>query len=129
MIRNIKIGDIIYLLMSPTNKVKEYYYTKCKVTRICIDKVYSLDSIEIDTTSFSSLDNITFGLTNVDNTHKYYCNKHISKLYFDDELDSLNQDIVNLNKILKYKEKQKNELKEYVDKEFPAWEYRGNLSI
>ena len=68
-------------------------------------------------------------MTNIDDTTKDYCSKSLEKIYYYDELDRLNTDIANLNKILQFKVKQKQELKDFVEKEFPNWTYKVTLNI
>ena len=43
-------------------------------------------------------------------------------------MTQLTEDMLNLNKILDYKQKQKQELKDYIQKEFQKWNYRGTIN-
>lgn len=131
MNRKLQIGDIVYLVLAPNNYIKEYRYVKCMVTKILFRKSSHRTFVEYDNLDYNdkAFNDIKLCLTNVDDTTKYYCSKSLEKIYYYDELDRLNTDIENLNKILQFKVKQKQELKDFVEKEFPNWAYKVTLNI
>ena len=123
MNRKLQIGDIVYLVLTPNSYIKEYRYVKCRVTKILYRKSSHRTFVEYDNLDYNNdiFKNIKLCLTNVDDTTKYYCSKSLDKIYYYDELDRLNIDIENLNKILQFKTKQKQELKDYIEQEFSDW--------
>lgn len=125
MSRKLVPGDVVYLLMSPNNYIKEYRSVKCKVRNIYYRGSTQKDLVEWNTDDIP-LD-YRISLINYEDNKSYYCNKHLDKLYFEDELDELTKDITNLNKVLEFKKKQKEELQKYV-KEFKGWNYRSNIN-
>lgn len=126
MIRKICNGDVVYLILSPNSYVKEYRYVKCKVKVIYYRGSTQKDFVEWDSDNIPMEYRLT--LTNLDNEKLYYTNKYLDKIYFEDELDKLNEDIQNLNKITQFKQKQKEEFKKYIKGEFPNWEYRSIIN-
>lgn len=126
MIRKICNGDVVYLILSPNSYVKEYRYVKCKVKAIYYRGSTQKDFVEWDSDNIPMKYRLT--LTNADKNQVYYTNKYLDKIYFEDELDEINKDIINLNKITNYKKQQKEEFKEYIKKEFPNWKYRSKIN-
>jgi hypothetical protein len=129
MNRIITIGDEVYLLMTPNSQIKEYRQMKCNITSIYTKGHISVDTVEFNTIDIELMKKIKVGLRPVDITDRYYTNKHLDKIYFKDELNILQQDIDNLNKILAFKTKQKQELVSYVQDNFSNWNYRSTLNI
>ena len=125
MIRQLKNKDVIYLIMSPNNYIKEYRSVKCRVRNIYYRGSTQKDFVEWETGNIP-LD-YRLSLVNCEDEKKFYCNKHLDKIYFEDELDKLEEDICNLNKILVFKEKQKEELQDYINK-FTGWNYRSKIN-
>ena len=101
MSRKLVPGDVVCLLMSPNNYIKEYRSVKCKVRNIYYRGSTQKDLVEWNTDDIP-LD-YRISLINYEDNKSYYCNKHLDKLYFEDELDELTKDITNLNKILEFK--------------------------
>lgn len=124
MNRRLEIGTEVYLVLSPNNYIKKYRFVKCKVKSIYYRRSTQRNMVEYDDTNIPKDYKVT--LSNIDNERTYYCNKHLDKIYFEDELNQLNIDIENLNKILEFKLKQKEELQNFILNEFPNWKYRGN---
>lgn len=124
MNRRLEIGTEVYLVLSPNNYIKKYRFVKCKVKSIYYRRSTQRNMVEYDDTNIPKDYKVT--LSNIDNERTYYCNKHLDKIYFEDKLNQLNIDIENLNKILEFKLKQKEELQNFILNEFPNWKYRGN---
>ncbi len=124
MNRRLEIGTEVYLVLSPNNYIKKYRFVKCRVKSIYYRRSAQRNMVEYDDTNISKDYKVT--LSNIDNERTYYCNKCLDKIYFEDELNQLNIDIENLNKILEFKLKQKEELQNFILNEFPNWKYRGN---
>ena len=127
MNRVLNIGSIVYLLLPPNNQKKQYRYVKCTVNSLYLNNFEEVYSIEYFTTAIPMEYKVT--LRKFDEKKSYFCGKHLDKIYYEDELSQLNEDIDNLNKILEFKQKQKDELKQYIDTEFTNWNYRSKINI
>lgn len=117
----------VYLVLAPNNYIREYRCVKCKVKSMYYRGSTQKDVIEYDDEKPPYDYRIT--LYNIEDPKSYYCNKHLDKIYFEDDITQMVEDITNLNKILDFKQKQKQELKDYVHNEFPKWKYKGDLNI
>ena len=127
MNRIIKKDDEVYLVLTPNNYVREYRCVRCKIKAMYYRGSTQKDVIEYDDEKPPYDYRIT--LYNSESPKTYYCNKHLDKIYFEDTISQMVEDMTNLNKILEYKTYQKQELRDYIQKEFPNWKYRGELNI
>ena len=127
MNRVVKKGDEVYLVLTPNNYVREYRCVRCKIKSMYYRGSTQKDVIEYDDEKPPYDYKIT--LYNIESPKTYYCSKHLDKIYFEDTISQMVEDITNLNKILEYKTYQKQELRDYIQKEFPNWKYRGKLNI
>ena len=125
-VRKISTGDVVYVMLSPNNSIQEYRCAKCIVKTIYYRGSSQRESVEWDT------DNIPLEyrlcLKNFDNEKVIYTRKHLDKIYLEDELNSMAEDIINLNKLLAFKKQQREELKKYIKNEFPKWKYRSKIN-
>lgn len=126
MNRVLKQGDMVYVVMTPNNAIREYRAIKCKVKSIYYRGSSQRSEVEYD--DIKPPKDFRLTLTNAE-TQAFYTKKYLEKIYFEDELDKMQVDINNLNKILDFKQKQKQELGDYIKKEFPNWKYKGELNI
>ena len=126
MNRRLNVGDTIYIIMTPNNAINNYRSIKCNVKRIFYLGSTPKEYVEYDDENVSRDYRLT--VTNVENPKMFYTKKYLDKIYYEDELDKMEEDINNLNKILEFKQKQKQELGDYIKKEFPNWKYKGELS-
>ena len=127
----IKVGDNVYLLVSPTNRNSYYRYEKCIVTNIIKYKEhYTTENIKsIRIPLINDINDIMFSLDYESSPGKYHTLKRIDRIYLLDEFEILLKDIDKLNNLLEFKTKQKQELKNYVSKLKIDWDYRGKLNI
>ena len=126
MIKRLDKNTIVYVILTPNNSKKEYRCVKCKVKTIYYRGSTQKDYVEYDTQNIPYDYRVT--LYNAEDGKTFYYNKHLDKIYFEDEMTQLTEDMLNLNKILDYKQKQKQELKDYIQKEFQKWNYRGTIN-
>lgn len=127
MNRKLDKDTIVYVVLSPNNSKKEYRCVKCKVKTIYYRGSTQKDYVEYDTQNIPYDYRVT--LHNVEDEKVFYYNKHLDKIYFEDEIPQLTEDMLNLNKILDFKQKQKQETLNYIKKEFPNWKYRGKINV
>ena len=130
--RDFNVGDIVYVVLPPNNHKKVYRYVKCQICRIYYRRTAQRTSIKFDSDADSNkklYDSITVTLSDINNSHNYYYNKHLDKIYYEDEVEILNKDVDILNKILEYKQKQKEELENYVNTEFFNQTYNGKIKM
>lgn len=128
----LKIGDSVYLLVSPTNKKPYYRYEKCNITDIIrYKRQYSSEHINkiILSEFIDNINSVKFNLKYVSAPQKYHTLKLIDKIYLLDEKDELEKDIIKLNELLKFKNNQKSELKQFVNDLKKDWNYRSNINI
>ena len=109
MNRKLEKGVEVYLILTPNNYKRKYRYVKCIVKSIYFRRSSQVDMVEYDDNNIPKSYKVS--LCNVDDVKSYYCNKDLDKIYFEDELNQLNIDIENLNKILEFKLNKKIELK------------------
>lgn len=127
MNRKLEKGVEVYLILTPNNYKRKYRYVKCIVKSIYFRRSSQVYMVEYDDNNIPKSYKVS--LCNVDDVKSYYCNKDLDKIYFEDELNQLNIDIENLNKILEFKLNQKMELKSYIRETFSKWKYKGTINI
>ena len=127
MNRKLEKGVEVYLILTPNNCKRKYRYVKCIVKSIYFRRSSQVDMVEYDDNNIPKSYKVS--LCNVDDIKSYYCIKCLDKIYFEDELNQLNIDIENLNKILEFKLNQKMELKSYIRETFSKWKYKGTINI
>lgn len=142
-------NDIIYIVYPPNGHIKNYRYYKCKVTNIQkgwgLEKTrpgnrthYSTYNLK-DLKQYEDLSHsqkkclliigIEYKIDDKVITNFIQLNKDMDKLYLEDELDIVKQDVDNLNKILELKTKQKEELNKYIKELLISWNYRGKDTL
>lgn len=129
MNRTIKLGDKVYLLLSPSNKDRGYRKLYCTISSIWGTGHFRVNELEYDDNDIELMKKVQISVKPVEVPEKYYTSKHLDKIYFEDELEQLEQDIENLNQILEFKVKQKEELRDYISNNFKNWNYKGTITI
>lgn len=148
--RILNVGDTIYVMFTPNNTMKYYRYYKCTITYLQLGwgvtkninrpmfQTYNLNDLkELEKqSSYSQNKNLlTIGIQYViNNANKpvrnfILLNKDKHRIYFEDEVDIVEKDVENLNKILELKIKQKQELQEYTKTLLTNWNYRGKDNL
>ena len=127
MNRIIKEQDIVYVVMSPSGATIPYRSIKCYINKIYYRRTTLVDRLEYDDSNIPA--DYRISLINAENPKARYTKKNLDKIYFEDEKDKMQVDIDNLNKILQFKIKQKQELENYINREFYNWIYKGSINI
>lgn len=116
-----------------------YRYYKCNVynitdwTKSIHNEERYLNSILLSEVSSKYDNNVSVNIEYTYNDNIRRANvklkTELKRIYFEDELDILEEDIENLNEILEFKKQQKQLLKKYINKKLETWNYRGEISI
>lgn len=141
MSKIIQPGDKIFLLLSPNHKDK-YRYVEGVVKEISNDigrskvtlNLINLDDIyKVPRSKRLGIDDLThlcITVTYGEHSCTYINNESkITKLYTENELDKLIEDVNNLNDILEVRRLHKQIVQEYIDTKLENWNYRGDINV